>query len=189
MSINNISTTVGGQSAPQLTSVNRASEPSGSSQEVKIPEKPSITETVSSKDGNSHQQNIQVATPDNAKDLSGVADKQIAGSKEALQSIGNNVKDNAANQEAEKKEVESLMASLQKASADNANQASSLQIRKLEFSTAQESGRTIVKVIDKENNDVIRQIPSEEFIRAADKINDLSQQGNSKPGLLFESKA
>ena len=84
-------------------------------------------------------------------------------------------------------EADSLQKSLDLI-AEGSSQLSSLQIRKLEFSTAEESGRTVVKVIDKESDDVIRQIPSEEFIRVAKKINDLSEQLSAAQGVLFESK-
>lgn len=65
---------------------------------------------------------------------------------------------------------------------------SSLQNRELDFSFQEELGRVVVQVLDKETNEVIRQIPSEEFARVAKKIDDLHQQLNSLQGLLFESK-
>ena len=82
---------------------------------------------------------------------------------------------------------QSVLQSMQRL-ADSSNQLAGMQTRGLEFSTAQESGRTVVKVIDKENGELIRQIPSEEFMQMADKISDLSEQINVAQGLLFESK-
>ena len=82
---------------------------------------------------------------------------------------------------------QSVLQSMQRL-ADSSNQLAGMQTRGLEFSTAQESGRTVVKVIDKENGELIRQIPSEEFMQMADKISDLSEQINVARGLLFESK-
>lgn len=60
--------------------------------------------------------------------------------------------------------------------------------RDLAFEMNQDSEDLIVKVIDKETNDVIRQIPSEEFLRVAEKIQDLSDKLSSAQGLLFDSK-
>ncbi len=68
------------------------------------------------------------------------------------------------------------------------NQLSSLQQRKLQFTSSQEDGRTIIKVVDRENDEVIRQIPSEDFVKLAKRISELTQQLDSAQGLLFESK-
>lgn len=68
------------------------------------------------------------------------------------------------------------------------NQLSSIQARKLQFTSTQEGGQTIIKVVDKENDEVIRQIPSEDFVKLAQKISDLTQQLDSAQGLLFESQ-
>jgi flagellar protein FlaG len=65
---------------------------------------------------------------------------------------------------------------------------SSLQNRSLDFSFQEELGRVVVQVLDKETNEVIRQIPSEEFARVAKKIDELHEHLNSLQGLLFESK-
>lgn len=51
----------------------------------------------------------------------------------------------------------------------------------LEFSVDQESGRDIIKVIDKESGNLIRQFPSEEVL---DVIKSLS----SATGMLFDEK-
>ena len=64
----------------------------------------------------------------------------------------------------------------------------SMQGRKLMFETSNDSGDYVIKVIDKDTNDVIRQIPSEEFLRVAEKIKDLSEQLSYTQGLLFDSK-
>ena len=53
---------------------------------------------------------------------------------------------------------------------------------KLEFVTDETSGRMLVKVIDPENNEVIRQIPSEEML-------SISRALDRMQGLLVKSKA
>ena len=46
--------------------------------------------------------------------------------------------------------------------------------RSLQFSVDESSGRTIITVIDKETNEVIRQIPPEEILAIAQHIEDAS---------------
>ncbi len=60
--------------------------------------------------------------------------------------------------------------------------------RNLSFSVDEQLGEKIISVKDSESDEVIRQIPSEEFIRVAEKISDLSDQVSAAQGLLFESK-
>jgi flagellar protein FlaG len=71
---------------------------------------------------------------------------------------------------------------------DGSNFEKSLQARSLEFSVSSENDRTVVKVIDKESQDVIRQIPSEEFIRVAEKLSELSDEMKRTRGVLFDEK-
>jgi flagellar protein FlaG len=163
MSVNTLSPSLNERSTPQMVPVSKPVELTDRP-DFK-PENQSITDSVHKPEQVSSEQQ---------KNLAADADKQPLNAKEA----------NTANGEAQGK---SLLESLEKM-AQSSSQLTPLQVRKLEFSTAQESGRTVVKVIDKESEDVIRQIPSEEFIRVADKINDLSEQMNAVQGVLFDSK-
>jgi flagellar protein FlaG len=52
----------------------------------------------------------------------------------------------------------------------------------IKFSIDEDSGRTVVKVIDRETQDVIRQIPSQEIL-------DLAQALGKLQGLLIKQKA
>lgn len=52
----------------------------------------------------------------------------------------------------------------------------------MEFSIDEKSGRTVVKVVDRETKDVIRQIPSQEAL-------DLAQALDKLQGLLIRQKA
>lgn len=54
--------------------------------------------------------------------------------------------------------------------------------RDLHFSVDEESGETIIKVVDSENQRLVRTIPSEEFLHA-------SQEFNGSVGLLLKAKA
>lgn len=56
--------------------------------------------------------------------------------------------------------------------------------RHLSFSVDDTSNRTVVSVVDQSSGDVIRQIPSEEILRIAEKIKDLQNDVGSAVGIL-----
>ncbi|KRB93365.1 hypothetical protein ASE07_13280 [Noviherbaspirillum sp. Root189] len=56
------------------------------------------------------------------------------------------------------------------------------QSANLEFSVDEDSNRTIVKVIDQQTQEVLRQIPSEEALKISKALNQVS-------GLLIRQKA
>lgn len=51
--------------------------------------------------------------------------------------------------------------------------------RELEFSVDEDSGRTIIKVVDSVTGDVIRQLPPEELLAAAKSIKDFMESRQS----------
>lgn len=70
--------------------------------------------------------------------------------------------------------------------------AQSIQ-RQLEFSVDDESGKTVIKVIDKESGQTIRSIPSEEVLAMQKRLKETSEaifnSGNESVSLLFQGKA
>jgi flagellar protein FlaG len=54
--------------------------------------------------------------------------------------------------------------------------------RELQFSVDRDSGDTVIKVVDKETDEVVRQIPSEELM-------DLRQRLQDAAGAIFEDSA
>jgi len=174
MSVNSLSTGVSERSTPNLSAVIKPSE---------------LGQTQANNNGQSSSATQELTKPVNAGErvsLQSQAPTKVIG--EAADNQTNQVNGQsaqAANDPASNKDQ--LLQSVQKLT-ESSNQLSQMQDRKLEFTTTQESGRTVVKVIDRENDDVIRQIPSEEFIRVAEKISDLSDQISDAQGLLFESK-
>ncbi len=111
---------------------------------------------------------------------------------------GNNLPENAARSEStadvvarerlesrdkatEKKEVEE--AALVVSDFLNTSQ------RGLEFSVNEDAGRTVVKVMDVKEEKVIRQIPSDEVLKLAQKVRELKAELSGKTGMLFESEA
>ncbi len=65
--------------------------------------------------------------------------------------------------------------------------------RQLEFRVDEKSGRTMIKVKDRESGEVIREIPSEEMIRIGNRIRELAESLHSSSkeltGLLLERQA
>ncbi|MCP3869306.1 MAG: flagellar protein FlaG [Gammaproteobacteria bacterium] len=57
--------------------------------------------------------------------------------------------------------------------------------RNLQFNIDRDSGHTVVKVVDAETEETIRQIPSEEVLEMARHLVDSMDQ----PGLIFQMKA
>ncbi len=53
--------------------------------------------------------------------------------------------------------------------------------RNLQFSIDEQSGRTVIKVIDSETHEVVRQIPSEEILNVAHRLMEL----NEEQGVIF----
>ncbi len=73
------------------------------------------------------------------------------------------------------------MAELEQA-VENLNQALQNIRRELRFSVDDDTGRTVVKVINAETDEVVRQIPSEQLL---DAVRHLNQQA----GLLLDTEA
>jgi len=61
------------------------------------------------------------------------------------------------------------------------NQVQSLQ-RNLDFSVDDSTGQVVIKVLDGDSGKVVRQIPSEDILRLAERLDEMRS-------LLFEAKA
>ncbi len=71
---------------------------------------------------------------------------------------------------------------------ESINQFVSAQMRTLNFSVDESSGKAVVKVIDFETKDVIRQIPGEEVLKMASAIKRLQDDLGSAMGLLVNNQ-
>ncbi|MDQ7049995.1 MAG: flagellar protein FlaG [Enterobacterales bacterium] len=60
--------------------------------------------------------------------------------------------------------------------------------RSLQFKVDEELGVTIVRVIDKETEELIRQFPPEELINLSRRLKDLNEQQTSNSGVLLQEK-
>ena len=71
---------------------------------------------------------------------------------------------------------------------ESINQFVNAQMRTLNFSVDENSGKPVVKVVDFDTKDVIRQIPGEEVLKMASAIKRLQEDLGSATGLLIDSK-
>jgi flagellar protein FlaG len=71
---------------------------------------------------------------------------------------------------------------------ESINQFVNAQMRTLNFSVDETSGKAVVKVIDFETKDVIRQIPGEEVLKMASAIKRLQDDLGSATGLLINNQ-
>lgn len=71
---------------------------------------------------------------------------------------------------------------------DVVNQAVALEQRSLSFSIDDVSGRSVIKVIDFETEELIKQIPSEELLKVAQDIKRLQEEMGQSIGLLIDNK-
>lgn len=69
---------------------------------------------------------------------------------------------------------------------DVVNQAVALDQRSLSFSIDDVSGRSVIKVVDFETDELIKQIPSEELLKVAQDIKRLQEEMGQSIGLLID---
>ena len=61
-----------------------------------------------------------------------------------------------------------------------------IPIRSVNFSDHEGSNKTVIKIFDKENQDVIMQFPSEEVLSIAQHIAELQQEVSAKAGIFID---
>lgn len=72
------------------------------------------------------------------------------------------------------------------AAIEKAQKVASAQAQELSFSVHEKTGTVVVKVIDRASKEVIRQIPAEEMLRLAERMQEL--EGKNEPGLLLRQE-
>lgn len=60
-------------------------------------------------------------------------------------------------------------------------------IKRVDFTTDSSSGKMVIKVTDKQTQEIIQQFPSEKLISMAEKIKELQQDMQGLTGLLIDS--
>lgn len=121
-----------------------------------------------------YQQSAPTATANVVVDLSKVKASSEAVRTKDMAKAESNVTTDAMNADELGKAVEDV------------NQFVNSQGRTLNFSVDEESGKPVVKVIDFETKEVIRQIPSEEVLTMAKAIKRLQEDLGSATGLMFD---
>lgn len=58
--------------------------------------------------------------------------------------------------------------------------------KNVSFNNDSESGKTIIKVIDKETSEIISQFPSDKIVSIAERIKGLEQEISNTSGILFD---
>lgn len=71
---------------------------------------------------------------------------------------------------------------------DVINRAVVIEQRSLSFSVDEASGRSVIKVVDQQTDQLIRQIPTEEVLRVAQDIKKLQEEMGQSLGLLIDRK-
>ncbi len=101
----------------------------------------------------------------------------VVPSNQPLSQSINNAEINAEN---DKEAVESQIEELQ-----NFNQNID---RSLQFKVDEELGVTIVRVIDKQTDELIRQFPPEELINLSRRLKELNEENSGNSGVLLQEK-
>jgi flagellar protein FlaG len=118
------------------------------------------------------------ASPKSAVDVGGAGGNQIQQLQvaEAAKAV-----DEAAKAKEEREKAEQDPSELDDV-VKNLNEHIQQYRRELQFKVDNDSGRTVVKVMDVENDEVIRQIPSEEVLALSKRLSELT-------GTVFQEKA
>ncbi|GAA0830674.1 MULTISPECIES: flagellar protein FlaG [Marinomonas] len=59
---------------------------------------------------------------------------------------------------------------------------------RLSFETTEDGGRNIIKVVDQSSGDVVRQIPTEDFLKMSERIDDIISELSDVKGTLVNSR-
>ena len=103
------------------------------------------------------------------------ADVATAASRPA-QAVAAAVVQQAAEQQAQKPNAEQIQKAM-----ENLKQATQSTAQNLQFSVDRDTNQTVIRVVDGNTNEVIRQIPSEEVLQIAKSLDKLS-------GLILRQK-
>ncbi|ALS99085.1 flagellar protein FlaG [Lacimicrobium alkaliphilum] len=115
--------------------------------------------------------------------------------EQKLQSVTQSAEENADKSE-EPTKVQDIKAQQQSADKENSDtgiedaieeirEFANLQNRQLDFSVDEDSQRRVIRVLDAETGDVIRQIPSDEVLKLAERIKELQTEVGAAVGVFF----
>ncbi|CAD5286009.1 Flagellar biosynthesis protein FlaG [Alteromonas sp. 38] len=129
------------------------------------------------------------AENDSGSDNTGQQQANRSGTNTALKNDVSNVQNLAqgSNALADKESVKENQVSLENA-VQEVESFLQTQNRNLAFSIDDETKRSVVTVKDSESGDVIRQIPSEEVLALAERIQDLQQDVGDSVGVFINNR-
>jgi len=125
---------------------------------------------------------LTMKSVDNFAVSSSVATKSNLSSKVATLNAVNVSKSLEAKKPEEKAEVSKLNANQMQEAVSRINEYVQQSERKLDFRMDEESGQTVIRVYDKQSDELIRQIPGDLALRLAQQLND------EEPSLLFRAQ-
>lgn len=120
------------------------------------------------------------------------AKKSVAGStqqvekSELVNSSDNTALKNAQDVQAQKNEKESAK-EIEQAFAE-ISEFMNLYNRNVNFSMDEKSDKTVIKVFDSDSKELIKQFPSEDLVKLAQKIRELRQDVDLKSGIFLDEK-
>ena len=117
------------------------------------------------------------------------ATTQVLGSAD-LRMQSANIEYSSLNIKAENEKALGIKATIPAAEVDEAlnvvNKAAIFEQRSLSFMMDEASGRSIIKVVDRSTDQLIRQIPSEELLKVAQDIKRLQEEMGQSIGFLVD---
>ena len=131
----------------------------------------------------------QINTKQNRSELTASEEplKQANGNSVPVESLAQlkaaeaQLKQDEANQQ-ESEQSQSLIEESIESVANFVNSVS----KNVDFLVDEDSGRTVIKIIDVKSQELIRQFPSDEIISMATRIKELQEQISSKTGLFLD---
>ena len=116
-----------------------------------------------------------------------IVDKESAAIKENSESKNIQEKNEIRKTVAEENEKQISNLELEQA-LDVVSSFINTTMKHVNFSSDDSSGKMVIKVIDRETQEIIQQFPSEKIVSMAIKIKDLHQEVESISGLLIDSR-
>ncbi|WP_334036418.1 flagellar protein FlaG [Alteromonas macleodii] len=137
-------------------------------------EAPSVSELNANRNGQQTGEQSQLASQAKQAQFSGTnVDEQNNAQASGQQADNKNVERNGAQLDEAVAKVESFL---------------KVQNRDLAFTIDEETNRSVVTVKDSQSGDVIRQIPSEEVLKLAERIQELQQDVGNSVGVFINNQ-
>jgi len=112
----------------------------------------------------------------------------VKGSQTVEDAVSETMKEQRKEQAKESERSEEERAQFLQEVADSLNESPELGRRDLQFSVNTEADKTVIKVVDSNSGDLIRQIPSEEIVRFAERLREDAEQVGQVVGMLIDSR-